>query len=96
MTINVERDFELVVLEISGILDSTTAPNLDSTIVSLPEDTRELVFDMTELECISSAGIRVLIRAHKRFGCGCIRVMGASKLVSDVIRNSGLEDMFEV
>ena len=32
MTINVERDFELVTLEITGRLDTTTAPNLESVV----------------------------------------------------------------
>ena len=32
MTINVERDFELVTLEITGRLDTTTAPNLEAVI----------------------------------------------------------------
>ena len=66
MTINVERDFELVTLGIAGRLDTTTAPNLDAVIAELSEDTKELVFDMSELEYISSAGIRVLLGAFKK------------------------------
>ena len=66
MTINVERDFELVTLEITGRLDTTTAPNLEAVINDLSEDTKELVFNMAELEYISSAGIRVLLGAYKK------------------------------
>ena len=32
MTINVERDFELVTLDITGRIDTTTAPNLESVV----------------------------------------------------------------
>ena len=63
MTINVERDFELVTLEITGRLDTTTAPNLESVVNELSEDTKELIFDMSGVEYISSAGIRVLLGA---------------------------------
>ena len=64
MTINVERDFELVTLEVTGRLDTTTAPNLEAVINELSSDTKELVFDVAELEYISSAGIRVLLGLH--------------------------------
>ena len=37
MTINVERDYELVILEITGRLDTTTAPNLGAVINKLSE-----------------------------------------------------------
>ncbi len=66
MTINVERDFELVTLQVTGRLDTTTAPNLEAVINELSSDTKELVFDVAELEYISSAGIRVLLGAYKK------------------------------
>ena len=66
MTINVERDFELVTLEITGRIDTTTAPNLESVINELLEDAKELIFDMSGVEYISSAGIRVLLGAYKK------------------------------
>ena len=66
MTINVERDFELVTLGITGRLDTTTAPNLEAVINELSKDIKELVFDMSELEYLSSAGIRVLLFAYKK------------------------------
>ena len=50
MTINVEREFELVTLEITGRLDTTTAPNLESVVNELSENTKELVFDMSGVE----------------------------------------------
>ena len=66
MTINIERELGLVTLKITGRLDTTTSPNLDSVINELPEDTKELVFDMSGVEYISSSGIRVLLRAYKK------------------------------
>ena len=47
MTINIERELGLVTLKITGRLDTTTSPNLDSVINELPEDTKEIVFDMS-------------------------------------------------
>ena len=97
MTINVERDFELVTLEITGRLDTTTAPNLESVINELPEDTKELIFDMSGLEYISSAGIRVLLGAYKKMNTnqGIMRIEKANEMVREVFEMTGLLELLE-
>ena len=97
MTINVERDYELVTLEITGRLDTTTAPNLEAVINELSEDTKELVFDMAELEYISSAGIRVLLAAYKKMNLnqGIMRIEKANDIVHEVFEMTGLSPMLE-
>ena len=97
MTINVERDFELVTLEITGRLDTTTAPNLESVVNELSEDTKELVFDMSGVEYISSAGIRVLLDAYKKMNShqGKMRIEKANDMVREVFEMTGLSDMLE-
>lgn len=95
MTINVERDFELVTLEITGRLDTTTAPNLESVVNELSDDTKELVFDMSGVEYISSAGIRVLLGAYKKMNLnqGIMRIEKANDMVREVFEMTGLSEM---
>ena len=97
MTINVERDYELVTLEITGRLDTTTAPNLESVVNELSEDTRELIFDMSGVEYISSAGIRVLLGAYKKINSaqGEIRIEKVNDMVREVFEMTGLSEMLE-
>ena len=97
MTINVERDFELVTLEITGRLDTTTAPNLESVINELLEDTKELIFDMSGVEYISSAGIRVLLGAYKKMNTnqGIMRIEKANDIVREVFEMTGLLELLE-
>ena len=97
MTINVERDFELVTLEITGRLDTTTAPNLESVVNELPEDTKELIFDMSGVEYISSAGIRVLLGAYKKMNLnnGIMRIEKANDMVREVFEMTGLLELLE-
>ena len=97
MTINVERDFELVTLEITGRLDTTTTPNLESVINELPEDTKEFIFDMSGLEYISSAGIRVLLGAYKKMNTnhGIMRIEKANDMVREVFEMTGLLELLE-
>lgn len=89
MTINVERDFESITLGISGRLDTTTAPNLENAINDLPDDTKKIIFDMKELEYISSAGIRVILKAHKKMN-GAIKITSANEIVKEVFEMTGL------
>ena len=95
MTINVERDFELVTLGITGRLDTTTAPNLETVINELSEDTKELVFNTAELEYISSAGIRVLLFAYKKMNQsgGFMRIEKANEMVREVFEMTRLLEM---
>ena len=97
MTINVERDFEIVALEITGRLDTTTAPNLESVINELSEDTKELIFDMSGVEYISSAGIRVLLGAYKKMTSADkkIRMEKANDMVCEVFEMTGLSGMLK-
>ena len=97
MTINVERDYELVTLEITGRLDTTTAPNLETVINELSQDIKELVFDMSELEYISSAGIRVLLGGYKKMSLnnGIMRIEKANEIVKEVFEMTGLSQMLQ-
>ena len=97
MTINVERDYELVILEITGRLDTTTAPNLVTVINELSEDTKELVLDMGGLEYISSAGIRVVLSAYKKMmsNKGIMRITKANEMVRDVFEMTELLELLD-
>jgi len=54
-------------IKLSGRLDSDTAPSLDRELDQVLANTSitRLVFDLGELEYLSSAGIRCFIRARK-------------------------------
>ena len=97
MTINVERDFELVTLGVTGRLDTTTAPNLETVVKELSSDTKELVFNMSGLEYISSAGIRVLLSAYKKMTSndGIMRIEKTNEIVREVLEKTGLPAMLD-
>ena len=91
MTINVERDFELVTLGITGRLDTTTAPNLEAVISELSEDIKELVFDVSGVEYISSAGLRVLLIMQNDCEDGVI-MKSCNESVIEVLSNTHIKN----
>jgi len=67
MDLNEEVVGEILVLAVTGRVDSATAPTLGERLTATLEATgRRLVLDLRQLEYISSAGFRVLLLAAKR------------------------------
>jgi anti-sigma B factor antagonist len=69
LTVRIEREVKTGVsarVYVSGRLDTATAPQLEEDLKPvLAGPTRLLVFDLAELEFISSAGLRVLLITRK-------------------------------
>ena len=55
------------ILELSGRLDAESAPQFEAEIDSVIDNADSLELDMNALEYISSAGLRVILKAHKAF-----------------------------
>ena len=53
-------------VEVKGRLDTTTAPELEAALENALTGVEELVLDFSELEYISSAGLRVLLATQKK------------------------------
>ena len=66
LKIAVERSNPLII-SLSGRLDTHTAPELDKTLdgVLAQSGIARLVFELSQLQYLSSAGIRCFIRARK-------------------------------
>ncbi len=56
---------DAVELIVSGRLDTTTSPQLESRVHNFAKTTKLLVLDLSAVEYISSAGLRVVLLAHK-------------------------------
>jgi len=67
MALTISQTPDPLTLTLTGRLDTHTAPDLDRELdrVLQAGDHKHLVFDLTNLEYLSSAGIRCLLRARK-------------------------------
>lgn len=66
MSLNIEKKFSDVnTIVLSGRLDTVTAPQLEAELEKILSDSDALVLDMANLEYISSAGLRVILKAQK-------------------------------
>ena len=65
MTIEKKWNGDVATLVVTGRLDTQTAPELEKEVDGVVSDVKELVFDMNGLEYVSSAGLRVILKAQK-------------------------------
>lgn len=86
-----------LIMAVKGRLDTTTAPELDASIKESLEGIEELVLDFSELEYISSAGLRVLLATQKAMqGQGQMIVRGVNDIVMEVFEVTGFCDILTI
>ena len=81
----------------SGRLDTTTAPDLEKEIGDSLEGVEELVMDMDGLEYISSAGLRVILKAQKQMNTqGSMKLVNVNDSVLEVFDITGFIDILTI
>ena len=65
MTITKNQNGSSLTIALEGRLDTITAPQLEDELRASLPSVNDLVFDLTDLVYISSAGLRVLLSAQK-------------------------------
>ena len=97
MMIEIKRGLESTTIEITGRLDTTTAPALDKTINEDVSEVKNLIFDFKGLEYISSAGLRVLLGAQKKWQkIGSMKVINVCAEVMEVFEITGFADILVI
>lgn len=97
MTINKTIENETAVLQVSGRLDTLTAPELDNEINAIAGDVNELVLDMKELEYTSSAGLRVILKSQKLMSVkGGMKLINVNDDIMEVFKMTGFAEILTI
>lgn len=97
MDIITKTDNETVTVTLSGRLDSTTAPELENALDACLKDAKEFVLDMKELEYISSAGLRVILKAQKTMNTqGSMKLINVCDDIMEVFDITGFADILTI
>ena len=97
MTIEKKINAEAVTLIVSGRLDTQTAPELEKELDAVLSGLKELTFDMTELEYVSSAGLRVILKAQKAMNAqGSMKLTGVNDSIMEVFDITGFLDILTI
>ena len=97
MTIEKKINAEAVTLIVSGRLDTQTAPELEKELDSVLADIKELTFDFANLEYVSSAGLRVILKAQKAMNAqGSMKLTGVNDSIMEVFDITGFLDILTI
>ena len=97
MTIEKKINSEAATLVVSGRLDTQTAPELEKELDSTLYGLKELVFDFTNLEYVSSAGLRVILKAQKAMNAqGSMKLTGVNESIMEVFEITGFLDILTI
>ena len=97
MTINKTQNGNSLTVAIEGRLDTTTAPKLEEELKASLDGISELTMDLSTLDYISSAGLRVLLSAQKIMNKqGEMKVAGANETVMELFEVTGFGDILNI
>ena len=97
MTIERNVNGAVVTLKIVGSLDTSTAPALEAAVDSCATDIKELILDCSALEYVSSAGLRVILKAQKQMNVqGCMKLIGVNETIMEVFDITGFADILTI
>ena len=98
MDIQITSDNARATLALKGKLTVRSSPELDDAIVSLDGSIADIDIDLSEVEYVSSAGLRVFVSSSKlaeRRG-GTLRLLRPRDEVYEVFQMTGLEEVLVV
>lgn len=97
MTIEKNKSGNTLVLKVSGRLDTTTAPELEAVIKNELDGVEDLTIDFSDLDYISSSGLRVLLAAQKKMNAqGSMKIANPNEIVREVFEVTGFSDILTV
>ena len=97
MNILKEQNGSELVIKLEGRLDTSTSPQLEEELKTALEGIGLLVFDLSALEYISSAGLRVLLSAQKTMNKqGSMVVRGANEDIMEIFDVTGFADILTI
>ncbi|UCC25862.1 MAG: STAS domain-containing protein [Gemmatimonadales bacterium] len=99
MKISHDEQDGVAVVRFEGNLDTNTAPEAQEALDDLiGAGTVKVLVDFSDLDYISSAGLRVLLATAKKLrgGGGNLRLCGLNETVAEVFEISGFSTIFAV
>ena len=96
---NITKEFKenVATLNVSGRLDTTTAPALEASVSETTGTCEQLVLDFAKLEYISSAGLRVILKAQKAMAAkGGMKLLHVGETIMEILEITGFSDLLTI
>ena len=96
MEITVKPVGQVMVIEISGEIDSNTAPQAQERVLPLAQPGAKILLDMSGVEYMSSAGLRMLLSMYRQISRqnGGLVLVGLAEEIKDTMSITGFLTFF--
>ena len=97
MTITKTVNGSAAVLKITDMLDTETAPELEALLDSGLAGINDLTLDFERLEYVSSAGLRVILKAQKMMNAaGKMKIVHVNESVMEIFEITGFTGILTI
>lgn len=99
MNTTIKNEGDISIISLTGSLDTNTSKEAEDQINKLIEEgSIKLLIDLTDLDYISSSGLRILLSTSKKLKSlrGEMRICGLNETVNEVFEISGFTMIFNV
>ena len=98
MEIKKDKNGDALTVSLIGRLDAVTSPKLDKDLKSSLEGVKELIFDLTQLDYIASAGLRILLKYQKLMdkAGNDMKIRNVKAEVKEVLDMTGFSDFLHI
>ena len=95
MIINSTVNDNVCVLTVEGGIDTNTAPQLEQAFRDNAENCEKMIFDLSKVDYISSAGLRAVLGAYKQMN-GRLKLIHVSEILMEVLEVTGLNETLTI
>lgn len=95
MDIQTIRDGDKIIFRVKGKLNTITAPDFNKIVTGSIVNVQDVIVDLADLDFISSAGIRSLMKLRSSVGPNNLHIINAQGLVREVFEISGIVVLLE-
>ena len=97
MNITKKQNGTALEIALEGRLDTTTAPELEKELKESLNGVTALELNLEKLDYVSSAGLRVMLSAHKAMRSqGAMKVTNVNEVVREVFDVTGFSDILDI
>ena len=97
LNISMDTNGSELIVNLEGRLDTSTSPQLENDLKANIDGVSELIFDIKDLQYISSAGLRVLLSAQKIMNKqGSMVVTGVNSTIMEIFEVTGFSDILTI
>ncbi|HNQ68148.1 MAG TPA: STAS domain-containing protein [Bacteroidales bacterium] len=98
MEVTLKLEANLVIITIEGSIDGNTSGELQMQIMGKISESDNVILDLSKVDFISSAGLRVLLMVYRQIKVknGKVVLVGISEEIKDVMSMTGFINYFQI